>query len=58
MALVILSHQWVVSKTPPDPDVGSVTLGMLLTEKAYSELELGPPADCPEVLYGDSTTSV
>ncbi|XP_065909651.1 nucleolar protein 6-like [Dysidea avara] len=42
------SKEWLISKTPPDPDVGPVTLAMLLTERAYSELELGPPADSPE----------
>ena len=26
-----------------------MTFGMLLTDKAFSELELGPPADSPEV---------
>jgi len=48
---VIFCYQWLVSKAPPDPNNDPVTLGMLLTDKAFAELELGPPADSPEVSY-------
>lgn len=42
------NKEWSISKAPPDPNNDPVTLGMLLTDKAFSELELGPPADSPE----------
>ena len=51
VTIIILFPQWLVTRAPPDPSGGHVTLGLLLdAENAFSILDMGPPADSSEVV--------
>lgn len=47
--------EWAVIKSPPNPNAGYVTLGLLLdTDHAFSILNMGPSSESTEVNDGTS----
>lgn len=43
--------QWQIDSSPPKSSVSDVTIGLLLnTDHAEDVLDMGPPADDPEVI--------